>query len=718
MNELAVSALWLLSTHPPAALTLLDLYQVEVDCGGEQEGKHKEADEEEEFFPVIDEPNYRDQPREQWYPPGMTPPPPPTPPPAATQQRQQQRLPNEPPPPTPPPPPKLELLRPVVRVLAGGRAWRAGAVRETGAAAAAAHGCRDRLLELCCLLLRALSAAHPAAPSLIAAISFDTTVSTVTTRHSRKPVNAGAAMVNKTRSSGDALKSRALSTGGDGSTSVVTSTVTITLGEALIRLTEDAGAAPALRGAAAALYEDLCARGGAQSTEALLGGKRAVAALSLMGCDNQALQLQGARAAARASVPPAGKVSLAHAGAVPILVCVVRRANAANQIRRMREQAEAARIPGVGRKGADKRVDKGPDKSADKGEDKGAEEDQDEPPALAASLTALVNLSVNPQLQVSICKEGLRPLLRAARRRGGGAAAKLAQAVLSNVSRHPDNRSRMYRMELRIKEKVVRATAERTRGGDPSSSSEDDDATSVVTTNASASKSFRSTAGGGRGKGSLVGAAGAAAASKVRDDFMRWMDQIDEEETAMGKGACHEQSQMRSATESSAGAFGGDSTDLRRDPEEAAKVLRWQKQNQASQPEWVDRLNTVGGGGVRGGGSTSERGKVGGSHRGVSTSGSDSGGDNGGDDDDDDNLDMWGSCLIEDSTSNARHGHRHTRGYDHEHGDGAMHRWVPTAAANVSGSGRPGGSTGPGGGTLSLPALRGKMWGRHTLSNQ
>ena len=62
---------------------------------------------------------------------------------------------------------------------------------------------------------------------------------------------------------------------------------------------------------------------------------------------------------------------------------------------------------------------------------------------MLAAMTALLNLSVNPPLQVSICKEGLRPLLRAARRKRGGAeAARLAQALLSNISRHPDNRSR------------------------------------------------------------------------------------------------------------------------------------------------------------------------------------------------------------------------------------------------------------------------------------
>lgn len=36
---------------------------------------------EELFFPVVEEPNYRDMAREEWYPPGMTPPPTPTPPP-------------------------------------------------------------------------------------------------------------------------------------------------------------------------------------------------------------------------------------------------------------------------------------------------------------------------------------------------------------------------------------------------------------------------------------------------------------------------------------------------------------------------------------------------------------------------------------------------------------------------------------------------------------
>ena len=59
------------------------------------------------------------------------------------------------------PTPTLELLVPVVRVLAGGRRRRAGAAAATGAAAAAGRAARDRLMELCCLLLRALCAAHP-----------------------------------------------------------------------------------------------------------------------------------------------------------------------------------------------------------------------------------------------------------------------------------------------------------------------------------------------------------------------------------------------------------------------------------------------------------------------------------------------------------------------------------------------------------------------------
>lgn len=69
------------------------------------------------------------------------------------------------------------------KILAEGRKLRAGSVAETGDAAAAAHGCRDRLLELCCLLLRSLCGAHPSAPYRIAAMSFETTVTTVTTRH-------------------------------------------------------------------------------------------------------------------------------------------------------------------------------------------------------------------------------------------------------------------------------------------------------------------------------------------------------------------------------------------------------------------------------------------------------------------------------------------------------------------------------------------------------
>jgi hypothetical protein len=102
----------------------------------------------------------------------------------------------------------------------------------------------------------------------------------------------------------------------------------------------------------------------------------------VVGYDDLALQLQGARAAARASVPPRGKVSLAQAGAVQHMVTVVRRANAANKRsssqQRMRDQGDRGSV----------------------------EEDEAdsllEPPALAASLTALVNLSVNPQLQVGV----------------------------------------------------------------------------------------------------------------------------------------------------------------------------------------------------------------------------------------------------------------------------------------------------------------------------
>jgi hypothetical protein len=134
-NELAVSALWLLSAHRPAALTLLGL--CEAPSANREEssptqsraaGKLEEEEEEEVFFPVVaEEPNYRDLAREEWYPPGMTPPPPPTPPPpdesreedllrrAGEAKAEEQQF------PPPPPPPKLELLLPVVRVLAGGR---------------------------------------------------------------------------------------------------------------------------------------------------------------------------------------------------------------------------------------------------------------------------------------------------------------------------------------------------------------------------------------------------------------------------------------------------------------------------------------------------------------------------------------------------------------------------------------------------------------------
>lgn len=69
------------------------------------------------------------------------------------------------------------------QTLAEGRKLRAGSVAETGDAAAAAHGCRDRLLELCCLLLRSLCGAHPSAPYRIAAMSFETPVTTFTKRH-------------------------------------------------------------------------------------------------------------------------------------------------------------------------------------------------------------------------------------------------------------------------------------------------------------------------------------------------------------------------------------------------------------------------------------------------------------------------------------------------------------------------------------------------------
>jgi hypothetical protein len=311
---------------------------------------------------------------------------------------------------------------------------------------------------------------------------------------------------------------------------------------------------------------------------------------------------------------------------------------------------------------------------------------------------------------VSICKEGLRPLLRAARQRGGmGAAARLAQAVLSNLSRHPDNRSRMYRMELRVKEKVVRAAARKSaNGGDmPSSSSEDDDSTSIAISmnvppsvsvaGSAASSTSAGSRSGSKGGGYVVGAAGARAAIKVRNKFMRWMDQIDEEETAIGKGACHEQRLM--GTVGAPLSMGSEqATELPDDPEQAAKVLRRRREERAGQPEWVDRLNKgvrrpPNGDGGRGGGG-----------KGAGDDDDDSGDDNLGLEEealryDDDNLDMWGSCLIEDSiTSNVG-------------GDGTPPRWVPTTAANVPSNGGGGGGGGPGGGgkRSSLPALQGKM---------
>ena len=71
-------------------------------------------------------------------------------------------------------------------------------------------------------------------------------------------------------------------------TTAVTSVVTTTLGEALMHLLQDGEGSAALRGAAAALYEDLCDRSpgpSPRSAEMALGGRRAQAAVTLMaGC--------------------------------------------------------------------------------------------------------------------------------------------------------------------------------------------------------------------------------------------------------------------------------------------------------------------------------------------------------------------------------------------------------------------------------------------------
>ena len=365
-----------------AALTLLGLYEAPPagDVEAEEERKRREEEEEEEerkkreadenLFQVVEEPNYRDMPREEWYPPGMTPPPPPTPPPPEEEEDAKEERANgkessssEKP---PPPMPKLDVLLPAVRVLAGGRKLRAGAAAATGSAAAAAHGCRDRLLELCCLLLRSLCGAHPSAPSLIAAISFETTVTTVTKRHKHVSYNGGGHEKKGGHGSGErshhhrvqggddddatnglstwstsrAAVGRAVkaagatgaigrgssweksggdnangggaidgnqattttasssddnsntktyfsttSKGGLGVTTTVTTVVTTTLGDALMELISDKDGSAALRGAAAALYEELCDRGGdgcgypGRSAEILLGGKRALAAV-------------------------------------------------------------------------------------------------------------------------------------------------------------------------------------------------------------------------------------------------------------------------------------------------------------------------------------------------------------------------------------------------------------------------------------------------------
>lgn len=61
------------------------LFYEEVPADGEDPSSCEAVPEKEKgkelFFPVVEEPNYRDMAREEWYPPGMTPPPPPTPPP-------------------------------------------------------------------------------------------------------------------------------------------------------------------------------------------------------------------------------------------------------------------------------------------------------------------------------------------------------------------------------------------------------------------------------------------------------------------------------------------------------------------------------------------------------------------------------------------------------------------------------------------------------------
>ena len=679
-NELAVSALWLLSAHRPAALTLLGLLRPPGEetepskrspapsANDPEEGADETAFSESFAFEPAEEINYRDMPREEWYPPGSTPPPPPTPPEEPVEVPETAATARagvdgaaasaSPPPRTPPPTPRL--LLPVVRVLAGGRARRGAAsssfADEKREAAAA---CRDRLLELCCLLLRALCGVHPDAPRVVASIAFDTAVTTVTTRKGR---HVGAT-----------------------STVTTTRTVTVTLGDALVDLAEDPGASPALRGAAAALYEEASRRDanrhGEGSATRLLGDRLARVTCALMAADDAALRLQGARCAARASVAPRGKLALAHAGGIQRLIATVRRSN-----------------------------------------DRRAGDETPEASTLTATLTTLLNLSVNPQLQARICAEGLRPLLRAARRRGSGAAAaaRLAQAVLSNVSRHPDNRSRMYRMELRVKEKVVRAEARAAAAYDghlstSSSEEEEEEEDGRLDDAASRASWSPSTASARVNQNHPGGGARARAAGKLLSDFQRWMDSVDEEETALGKGACHEQAAQLGARRARVARGALVDEDALKDSaeratledldEEAGRRLRRANRGGCDgleTPSWVDRLSKGkrthpaarrarsrmedGGGGD---GSSSDEAAAARDAR-IRT--------------DDDDLDAWGSCFPTDARDAA-----HRSGLPGRDGGSGGVGWRP-AGAKAAGRGPPGGRSLPGFFRDELRAPLSSMW--------
>jgi hypothetical protein len=87
---------------------------------------------------------------------------------------------------------------------------------------------------------------------------------------------------------------------------------------------------------------------------------------------------------------------------------------------------------------------------------------------LECSVKALLNLSNNADNQVTICKRALYLLLRLNRHSAASADIKaVTSGLLFNLSRHPSNRTRIYKAELRAKAGSIQGLIDEVSVGSP-----------------------------------------------------------------------------------------------------------------------------------------------------------------------------------------------------------------------------------------------------------